>query len=107
MMGVGSVATAQPVVTGANMADEKKETKRAHAGHGYTHTHIEHHDDGSHTVEHHHSEGAHKNKKYAVASLDHVHDGMQDHLGEMNPGEAEAEAGQGGIEEGMGGEENG
>lgn len=74
------------------MAEKKK-----HAGHGYKHTHIIHHDDGSHTVHHDHEEGAHKD--YAVASLDHVHDGLQDHLGVPNPGEAAADAGQHGVGE--------
>jgi hypothetical protein len=77
------------------MAEEKK---KKHAGHGYRHTHIEHHDDGSHTVEHHHEDGA-SHVKHAVGNLDEVHDSMQDHLGAPNPGEAEAEAGQGGMEQ--------
>lgn len=64
----------------------------AHAGHGYKHTHIEHHHDGSHTIHHEHEDGK-SHKKYAVASLDHVHDGLQDNLGMPNPGEAEANAG--------------
>ena len=64
------------------MADEK----RKHAGHGYKHTHVEHHDDGSHTVHHEHEDGK-SHKRYAVGSLDHVHDGLQDHLGEANDGE--------------------
>lgn len=64
--------------------------------HGYSHTHIEHHDDGSHTVEHHHKDGK-SHKKYAVHSLDHVHDGMQENLGMPNPGEAQADAGDHGV----------
>ncbi|VVB52841.1 Uncharacterised protein [uncultured archaeon] len=59
---------------------------KKHAGHGYKHTHIEHHADGSHTMHHEHEDGK-SHKKYAVQSLDHVHDGMQDHLGSANPGE--------------------
>lgn len=65
------------------MAEEHK--KKKHGGHGYKHTHIEHHDDGSHTVHHEHEDGKHK--KYAVGDLDQVHDGLQDHLGTPNPGE--------------------
>jgi hypothetical protein len=60
--------------------------------HKFTHTHAEHHADGSHTVHHVHADGPHKDVKHAVASLDHLHDSMQDHLGTPNPGEAEAAA---------------
>jgi hypothetical protein len=52
----------------------------AHAGHGFHSTHIELHDDGSATIHHQHSEGSHKDKKYAAADLDGVHDGLEDHL---------------------------
>lgn len=82
------------------MAEEKKEApkKRAHAGHGYKSTHIDHHDDGSHTVRHEHEDGV-SHKSYAKADLDQLHDGMQDNLGEPNPGEAEADNGNSGIQE--------
>jgi hypothetical protein len=78
---------------------DKKMAKKKHAGHGYKHTHITHHDDGSHTMHHEHEDGM-SHKDYAVASLDHAHDGLQDHLGMPNPGEEEAEGGQSGIPEG-------
>lgn len=71
--------------------------KRKHAGHGYKHTHITHHDDGSHTIHHDHEDGEGHHKDYAVASLDHAHDGLQDHLGTPNPGEVAADAGDHGI----------
>jgi hypothetical protein len=76
------------------MAEEKK---KKHAGHGYKHTHIEHHKDGSHTVHHAHEDGAASDKKHAVSDLDGVHDSMQDHLGTPNPGEAGADAGNHGV----------
>lgn len=69
------------------------EHKKKHAGHGFTHTHIEHHKDGSHTVHHVHEDGAHADVKHAAADLDGVHDSLQDHLGVPNPGEMEANAG--------------
>lgn len=72
------------------MAETKK---KKHAGHGFTHTHIEHHADNSHTIHHVHEDGAHADIKHAVADLDGTHDSMQDHLGTPNPGEAEANAG--------------
>jgi hypothetical protein len=76
------------------MAEEKKDhKKKAHAGHGFSRSHVENHADGSHTVHHEHSEGPHKDVKHAVADLDGVHDSLQDHLGMPNPGEAEANAG--------------
>jgi hypothetical protein len=76
------------------MAEEKK-----HARHGFTHTHVEHHKDGSHTVTHLHHKGGEHDVKHAVADLDGVHDSMEDHLGTPNPGEAEADAGQHGVPE--------
>lgn len=72
-------------------------TKKKHAHHGFTHTSVEHHADGSHTIHHKHSEGEHKDVKHAVADLDSLHDSMQDHLGTPNPGEAEADGGDHGI----------
>lgn len=70
------------------MAEEMKK----HAGHGYRRTMIEHHDDGSHTMEHEGADGQ-PNKKYAVSCLDCVHDGLEDHLGEANDGEDRDENG--------------
>lgn len=79
-----------PEGTEKNMADMKK---KKHAGHGFKHTHIEHHADGSHTVHHEHEDGSMHDVKHAVADLDGMHDSMQDHLGTPNPGEAEANEG--------------
>lgn len=74
------------------------EGKSKVAHHGFTHTHTEHHADGSHTVHHVHHEGPHKDVKHAVPHLDGMHDSMQDHLGMPNPGEEEANAGGHGVE---------
>lgn len=53
----------------------------AHAGHGFTHTSVELHDDGTATMEHHHESGDEKkNKRYAVQDLDGIHDGLENHL---------------------------
>ena len=68
---------------------------KKHAGHGYVETHIKHHHDGSHTVKHLHEDGT--SKEHAKANLDGVHDSLQDHLGQMNPGEQEANEGQHGV----------
>jgi hypothetical protein len=76
------------------MAEEKK---RKHAGHGYHRTHVDHHHDGSATVHHVHQDGPQHDRKHAVADLDGVHDSIQDHLGQVNPGEAEADGGQHGV----------
>ena len=66
--------------------------------HAFSHTHIEHHHDGSATVHHVHESGdSKKDVKHAVPSLDHIHDSLQNHLGAPNPGEAEADAGQHGV----------
>jgi len=68
---------------GNKMEEEKK---LPHAGHGYTRTTIEHHDDGSHTICHEHEDG-HSHVKYAVEDNDAMHDGVEEHLGEPNDGE--------------------
>jgi hypothetical protein len=57
--------------------------------HKFTHSHHEHHKDGSITVHHVHEDGPHKDVKHAAADLDAAHDSMQDHLGTPNPGEPE------------------
>jgi len=55
-----------------------KDKKMAKKHHKYTHTHIEHHDDGSHTTTHNHEDGK-SHKKYASADHDHMLDGLMDH----------------------------
>lgn len=60
--------------------------------HKYTHTTIEHHDDGSHTITHHHEDGK-SHVKYSRGHHDAMMDGIMDHTSAPNPGEAEAEAG--------------
>lgn len=65
--------------------------------HKYSHTHITHHPDGSHTVKHTHEEGPHKDKDYAVSDHDGMMDGMMEHTSAPNPGEAEADMGQHGV----------
>jgi hypothetical protein len=46
--------------------------------HKFSHSTIEHHDDGSHTTTHHHEDGK-SHKKYASADHDHMMDGLMDH----------------------------
>lgn len=60
--------------------------------HKYTHTTIEHHDDGSHTTTHHHEDGK-SHKKYASADHDSMVDGLMDHTSAPNPGEDQDEGG--------------
>ena len=50
----------------------------AHAGHGYTDLHIDHHDDGTHTLHYHHEDGS--KKSHAVMDLDGMHDSLEEHL---------------------------
>lgn len=57
--------------------------------HKYTHSTIEHHDDGSHTTTHHHEDGK-SHKKYASADHDSMLDGLMDHTSAPNPGEMES-----------------
>jgi Recombination endonuclease VII len=56
--------------------------------HKYSHSHIEHHKDGSHTVHHVHEDGPHKDHKSAVGSHDELMDNMMDHTSTPNPGES-------------------
>lgn len=51
----------------------------AHAGHGYTETHIRHFDDGSHAIEHRHEDGV-SHKEHAKEDLDGLHDSLEEHL---------------------------
>jgi hypothetical protein len=51
-----------------------------HAGHGFKETNIEHHPDGSMTVEHVHEDGEGKHVKHAVMDLDGLHDSLEQHL---------------------------
>lgn len=72
--------------------------KKKSEKHQFSHTHIEHHKDGSHTVHHQHESGdAKKDIKHAVPDLDGAHDSMEEHLGQPNAGEEQAEAAQAGA----------
>jgi hypothetical protein len=51
-----------------------------HAGHGFKETHIEHHPDGSMTIEHLHEDGEGSHVKRAVMDLDGLHDSLEEHL---------------------------
>jgi hypothetical protein len=56
--------------------------------HPFTHTHVEHHNDGSHTVHHVHKDGPHKDVKAAAVDHDGMMDHMMDNTSAPNPGEA-------------------
>lgn len=47
--------------------------------HGFTHTHIDLHDDGSASIHHVHQDGPDKDMKHAVPDLDGVHECLEDH----------------------------
>lgn len=61
--------------------------------HKFTHTHVEHHKDGSHTVHHVHEDGPHKDVKGAAADHDAMMDHIMDHTSAPNPGEPEMAVG--------------
>ena len=91
------------------MAEEKKEhekkegKKKPHAGHGFLRSKHEYHADGSMTHHFEHESGPDRDVKHATADLDGMHDSLEDNLRpEGNPGEAEANAGQSGVEEAPG-----
>jgi hypothetical protein len=82
-----------------NMADESqfamvpgrkaKTPKKEHVA-----THITHHKDGSHTAVHKHSHPEHHpDETHALSNMDALHAHLEDHVGQPNSGEAEAEAG--------------
>jgi hypothetical protein len=56
----------------------------------HKHTHIEHHDDGSHTVRHTPVDGG-QEVSYSKPDLDGVHDGLEEHIGDPNADEEQAE----------------
>jgi hypothetical protein len=60
--------------------------------HGYSHTTVHHHKDGSHTIHHHHHADGSKDVEHAVADHDGMMDSMQQHL---SPEMAEGEGGAG------------
>lgn len=60
--------------------------------HPYTHTHVEHHEDGSHTIHHVHKDGPHKDVKSAAGSHDEMLDHLMDHTSAPNEGEDKDEA---------------
>jgi hypothetical protein len=49
----------------------------------HKHTHIEHHDNGTHTVRH-TPEGGGPETSYAAKDMDEVHDGLEEHVGDPN-----------------------
>lgn len=57
--------------------------------HSVRHTHIEHHDDNTHTVKRTMDDGT-EGPSSGLPDLDAVHDNLEQHLGEPNVGEAEA-----------------
>lgn len=89
------------------MKAKKKKSSSAKHGHaGPKHgrpkrTIIDHHTNGSHSVEHEHEQDPTmppmSNTKYAVADDEGLRDGMEQHVMQPNPGEAQADAGQSGT----------
>lgn len=83
---VKDVLSRESKKTAAPKSDSKTSTKKKHK-----HTHIEHHDDGSHTVRH-TPEGGGPEVSYAAPDLDAVHDGMEEHVGDPNAAQAAPDA---------------
>lgn len=83
--------------------DEKSASHEAPKRHGKVkHMHIHRADDGTYVIDHEHEPMADgtpvPNSQHTAPDMDALHDHLEDHLGEPNPGEAEADAGQSGIE---------
>ena len=66
----------------------KSPKKESTPKHGIKHTHIEHHNDGSHTIRHTMHTGP--ETSHTAPDLDALHDHLEEHMGEPNQGEAEA-----------------
>ena len=66
-------------------SESKPETKKKRK---HSHTHIEHHDNGSHTVRH-TPMGGGEEVSYAAPDMDAVHDGLEEHVGEPNGDETQ------------------
>jgi hypothetical protein len=89
----GAAATAAPILSkdnGPKMKSEPKpktEPREQRAAGGKKkkpkHTHIEHHDDGTHTSRHVDAAGK-ETASYTSSDLDGVHDGLEQHAGEAN-----------------------
>lgn len=67
---------------------ESKPPAKEKAKKKHRHTHIESHDDGSHTVRHAPADGG-PEVSYAAKDLDEVHDGLEQHLGDANADEGQ------------------
>lgn len=59
----------------------------SHGKRKHKHTHIEHHDNGTHTTRHTPRDGG-PDVSYASQDLDAVHDGLEHHMGDPNGDEA-------------------
>jgi hypothetical protein len=79
----------EPKAAGVEGAGGKKKHK---------HTHIEHHDNGTHTTRH-TPVGGGEETSYASQDLDGVHDGLEQHVGEPNGDEAQPQMAGGGAPE--------
>jgi hypothetical protein len=96
----GAAATAAPILSKDNGPKMKSEPKqktepRAQKMSGgkkkHKHTHVEHHDDNTHTVRHTDAAGK-ETASYTAQDLDGVHDGLENHVGEPNAADAGAGA---------------
>jgi hypothetical protein len=93
------------------MKKDEKDSKHKHKGRKkgrVTDSHVKHHPNGSKTVKHIHDMSHPDNEGmpsmsgddetvHAVENMDGVHDSLEEHAGEPNPGEPEADAGQHGV----------
>jgi len=84
---VGSILAKDAPEKSKSESKPKAEKKKKHR---MKSTHIDHHPDGSHTVRHTPMEGG-EEVSYAKPDLDGVHDGLEEHVGEPNEGEEQAE----------------
>ena len=96
MMGAGAGKEKSAAGAAPKMEHEKH---AAAGGRKHKHTHIEHHENGTHTVRH-TPVGGGEDTSYAAQDLDGVHDGLEHHVGEPNGEEAQAQPQDGGGQPG-------
>jgi len=77
---------------------ESKDSGKSSKKKKMKHTHIEHHNDGSHTVRH-TPMGGGEEMSYSKPDLDGVHDGLEEHVGDPNAAEGQPMADGGGAPE--------
>lgn len=79
ILGKSGLAEWDAATKGKHLPETKGNTMKKK--HPFSHTHMEHHGDGSITVHHQHESDSKKDIKHAVPDLDAAQESMEQHLG--------------------------